>query len=88
MDLYCTWNTVILLPKGGDEYQGIGLVGVIWKVISIIIYRRLVESIEFHDVLHMFRVLRGTGTATLESKTFQDITGIQKEFLYDIFVDI
>ena len=60
----------------------------IWKVISIIIYRRLVESIEFHDVLHMFRVLRGTGTATLESKTFQDITGIQKEFLYDIFVDI
>ena len=83
-----TWNNVILILKGRGEYCVIGLVGVIWNVIFIIIDRRLVEYIEFHDVLHMFRVLRGTGTATLESKTFQEIIGMQKEVLYDIFIYI
>ena len=43
--LDCTWNTIILLPKGGGEYHVIGLVEVLWKVISIIIDRRLEESI-------------------------------------------
>ena len=43
--LYCTCNTVILTPKGGGEYHVIGLVEVLWKVISIIIDRRLEESI-------------------------------------------
>ena len=43
--LDCTRNTIILLPKGGGEYHVIGLVEVLWKVISIIIDRRLEESI-------------------------------------------
>ena len=43
--LDCTWNTIILLPKGGGEYHVIGLVEVLWKVISIIIDRCLEESI-------------------------------------------
>ena len=44
--LDCTWNTVILLPKGGGEYQVIGFVKVLWKVIYIIIDWLLEESIE------------------------------------------
>ena len=43
--LDCAWNTVILLPKGGGEYQVIGLVEVLFKVIYIIIDRSLEESI-------------------------------------------
>ena len=86
--LDCTWDTVILLPKGGGEYQGIGLVGVLWKVISIIIDRRLAESIELYDVLHMFRVWRGTFTATLEAKILQEIMGMRKEVLYEIFIGL
>ena len=82
----CTWYTVILLPKGRCEYQGIGLVGVLWKVISIIIDRRLAESIELYDFLHMFRVWRGTFTATLEAKILQEIMGMRKEVLYEIFI--
>ena len=86
--LYCMWNNVILLPKGRCEYIIIGFLGVILKVISIIIYRCLVEYIELYDVLHMFRVWRGTRTATLDVRIFQGITGMRKEVMYDIFVDI
>ena len=43
--LDCTCNTVILIPKGGGEYHLLGLVEVLWKVISIIIDRRMVGSI-------------------------------------------
>ena len=43
--LDCTCNTVILIPKGGGEYHLLGLVEVLWKVISIIIDRSLAESI-------------------------------------------
>ena len=60
----------------------------LWKVISIIIDRHLVDSIKFHDILHMFGVHIGTGTATLEAKTLHKIAGIQQEFLYKIFVDL
>ena len=43
--LDCTWNTFILLPKGGGEYQAIGLLKMLFKVISIIINWLLAESI-------------------------------------------
>ena len=36
----------------------------------------------------MFRVLIGTGTATLEAKILQEIMGIRKEVLYEIFVGL
>ena len=36
----------------------------------------------------MFIVWRGTGTATLEAKILQEIIGMQKEVLYDIFIYI
>ena len=61
---------------------------VLWKAISIIIYQNLVESIDFHDIMHRFRFWRGIGTATLEAKILQKIAGIRQEVLYDIFVDI
>ena len=56
--------------------------------VNITIDDCLEESIKFHDVLHKFRALRGTGTATLEVKILQKIVGMQQEFLYDIFVDL
>ena len=36
----------------------------------------------------MFRVWIGTGTATLEAKILQEDTGMRKEVLYEIFVDL
>ena len=52
------------LPKGKGEFRGIGLVEVIWKLLSLILHRRL-AVINLHEVLHGFREVRGTGTATL-----------------------
>ena len=32
-----TWKAVFLIPKGGGEYRCIGLVEVVWKVVTVII---------------------------------------------------
>ena len=61
--------------------------GVLCKFIAIIIYLHLVDSIKLCDVLHRFIAWRGTETATLESKLLHNIVGMQKEVLYEIFVD-
>ena len=59
-----TWQTVVLIPKGKGEFREIGLVEVIWKLLTIILHRRLTTGIKLHDVLHGFQEGRGTGTAT------------------------
>ena len=46
-----TWQAVVLIPKGKGDYPGIGLVEVMWKVVAVILNRRLTSSITFHDVL-------------------------------------
>jgi phage-related holin len=45
---------VVLLPKGGGDYRGIGLLEIVWKVIESIINRRIASKIQFHDSLHGF----------------------------------
>ena len=49
-----TWQTVVLIPKGKGEFRGIGLVEVIWKLLTLILHRRL-TMIKLHDVLHGFK---------------------------------
>ena len=60
-----TWQAVVLIPKGKQEYRGIGIVEVMWKVVAEILNRRLTASITYHDFLHGFRASRGTCKATL-----------------------
>ena len=74
----CTWNIILILPKGNGEYRIIGLVEVIWKFSDINIDQHLEDSIDLRDVLHGFRSQRGTGKNTLESKPIQKIVGMQK----------
>ncbi len=45
------WIIVVLIPKGGGDYRGIGLLEPIWKVIKRVINCRL-DSIQLHDSLH------------------------------------
>ena len=33
-----TWQTVVLIPKGKGEFRGIGLVEVIWKLLTLILH--------------------------------------------------
>ena len=40
-----SWATVVILPKLGGGKQGIGLVEVLWKLISVIIGQRLQRGV-------------------------------------------
>ena len=62
--------------------------GVIWKVITIIIDKRMADSIEFHDILNGFIAQRGTDKSTLKAELLQKIMVLRQELLYNIFVDI
>ena len=59
-----------------------------WKVVAEILNFRLVASTTFHDFLHIFRVGRGTGTATLEAKLLQQLEALKEEILYVIFLNL
>ena len=76
-----TWQAVVLIPKGKGDYHGIGLVVVVWKVVTEILNRRLTASITYHDYLHGFQAGRGTGTATLEAKLLQQLAATREEVL-------
>ena len=66
-----TWQTVVMIPKGRKEYRGIGLVEVMWKVVTAILHRRLATAITYHDFLHGFRAGCGIGKDTLEARLLQ-----------------
>ena len=72
-----TLKAVVLIPKGKKDYRGIGLVEVMWKVVAEILNRRLTASITFHDFLHGFRAVRGTGTSTLEAKLLHQLASLR-----------
>ena len=59
-----------------------------WKVVTAILNRLLTASITFHDFLHGFWEVRGTGTATLEANLLQQIAAWREEVMYVIFLDL
>ena len=81
------WIIIVLLPKGGGDYRGIGLLEPMWKVLEVIMDKRL-QVIEFHDCLHGFLTGRGTGTATLHVKLAQQLAYIEQEPLFRVFIDL
>ena len=46
------WKAVVLIPKGGKDCRGIGLVQVMWKVVAAILNCRLTASITYHNFLN------------------------------------
>ena len=79
---------MVLIPKGGKDYCGIGLVEVMWKVMAVILNRRLTASITYHDFLQGFWAGRGTSTANLKAKLLQQLAALREEVLYVIFLDL
>ena len=80
------WKSVVLIPKGRGEYQGIGLVEVVWKVVAAILNYRLTDSINYHNFLHGFWTYHGTGTANLKAKLLQKLASMREEVLYVILL--
>ena len=74
--------------KGGGEYRVIGLVDVVWKMVTVIINHYLIMAIQFHGVLNEFWAGHGTGTASLEAKLLQHLITTREEVLHMIFPDL
>ncbi len=78
---------VMLLPKGGGNFRGIGLLDPFWKVVEKVMVCQL-GNIEFHPCLHGGPTKRGTGMATIEAKLAQQLAWMEQEPLYQVFVDL
>ena len=79
---------MVFLTKGNREFCCIGLVGVLWKVVSGVINQRIKFAIVYHNVLHSFWSGRGTGTTPLKAKLLQQLTSMREQFLYEVFHDL
>ena len=80
---------VVLIPKRvGKYFQGIGLVGSLWKFTTGIINRNLTTDIKCNNSLHGFWTGRGVGTATLEDKLLHKLKSMKEAVLHTIFLDL
>ena len=82
----CTCQTGILILKEKRDYHGIGLVEVMWKMLTGTHNHRLAAAIQFHNTLHRFFTNRGTGIASLKVKLLQNLATMRDEILYYIFL--
>ncbi len=81
------WIIVVLIPKGGGDYRGIGLLEPVWKCIERVIDHQL-EAINLHDSLHGCRNNRRTGSAIIEAKLAQQLSYLELKPFYGIFLDL
>ena len=81
------WMVFVLLLKGRGDFCGIGLLKPFWKVIEVLMNKRLKKN-EFQDCLHGFLGGRGTSMATTEVKLTQQLAYMDQVPLYDIFIDL
>ena len=82
------WQKVVLIPKWKGDFQGIGLVELLWKAIMRLLICRLTTANYFHDTLHGFWEGRGTSTAALEENLLQQLTTMREAVLFKVFLDL
>ena len=80
-------SVVVLIPKGSNDYCGIGLLEVAWKVLEVVLDGRM-KGIDLHDSIHGFRQKRGCGTGTMEAKLVQQLAFIEQCPIYSLFLDL
>jgi hypothetical protein len=81
------WIIIVLIPKGGGDYQGIGLLELIWKVLERIMDHQL-DTIKPHNCLHGCHANRGTGTMVIEAKLAQQLSYLELKPFFGIFLDL
>jgi hypothetical protein len=72
-----SWMIVVLLPKGGGDFRGIGILDPFWKVVEKVMLCRL-GSIEFHPSLHGGLPKRGMGRRQLRQSWHSNWHGWSK----------
>ena len=79
---------MVIIPKGGGGYRGIGLVRVVWKVCTLIMNSRIQSAIILHNTLHGFRQGMGERTDIMEVNLEQQLAGTVHEPLFQVFIDV
>ena len=74
-----TCQDVVLIPKGGRYVWEVGLIEVIWKMVSFILDHCLGANIAFHDILYGFRDGCRIETASLKANLLQHLISMVKE---------
>ena len=64
------------------------LLETLWKVVEALINTRIRVILQFHDVLHGIRDRRGTGTAIVELKLYQEIYRIYQDPFFLVFQNL
>ena len=82
------WTILVLIPKGTTDTRGIGLLDTLWKVVEALIDTRLCTILHMHNVLHRFRDGRGTETDIMELKLPQELSRIDQDPLFLLFLDL
>ena len=78
-----------IIPKPGSKgIHGIAILESIYKLISMIIHIRLMDTVDFYDSVHGFRRHRGTSTAIINLKLQMQLEKREKKPLYMVFINI
>ena len=62
---YLSCNILVLPPKVNVYTRGISLIKLLWKAVNAVIDTWVNMVVKFHDVLHVFCNLRGTGMVAM-----------------------
>jgi hypothetical protein len=78
---------MVLIPKGGGKYQGIGLIEPIWKVLEQVMDLWL-EAIVLRDSLHGCLSGQGTRTGIIKAKLAQQLAHLEQAPFFGVFIDL
>jgi hypothetical protein len=81
------WVIVVLLLKGGGDYQGIGLLEPIWKVVEGIMDWQL-NALPLHEALHWYCNRGSMQTTILKAKMAWQLAHLKQEPFYGVFLDL
>ena len=82
------WKVLVLIPEGTTNTGGISLLETLWKVVEALIDNCLRAILQMHDVLHRFMTEIWTGTATMELNLAQELSKIDQDPLFLVFLDL
>jgi Reverse transcriptase (RNA-dependent DNA polymerase) len=79
----------VLIPNGApDQYRGIALLEVIYKLVSLIINKRISWNVQYHDAVLGFQQWCRTITAIIAAKVCMQIAKRTTKPLYFVFMDL
>jgi hypothetical protein len=78
---------IVLIPKVGVDYWGIGLLEPMWKVCEHVMDLRL-NTFNLHDSLHGCHNKHRTGTAVIEAELAQQLAHLAQAPFYGVLLDL